>query len=287
MTAPLHDSSPARSALRAVTSALRLVARDIGQGMLVISHNTLALLGLALVTLAVVFVTQPSLLNSVEHHALSWLSAREEARRDGDESWVAAEPEAVQRVMAVEPQSLPRPQAAVTNWLARRYKVAPEAVARIVQEAWLLGERARIDPTLILAVAAIESGFNPLAQSPVGAQGLMQVMTRVHDDKYESFGGERAALDPLTNLRVGVQVLRECIQRAGSVNEGLRWYVGAANLEDDGGYAGRVLFEQEQLKAVAAGRAPVTQRPSTPRELAPSAPAPAASTEQVAFAEPN
>jgi soluble lytic murein transglycosylase-like protein len=64
----------------------------------------------------------------------------------------------------------------------------------------------------------------------VGAQGLMQVMTRVHDDKYEAFGGNLAAFDPLTNLRVGVQVLKECIQRAGGLEEGLRYYVGAANL---------------------------------------------------------
>jgi hypothetical protein len=60
-------------------------------------------------------------------------------------------------------------------------------------------------------VVAIESNFNPFAQSAVGAQGLMQVMTRVHNQKYEAFGGTLAAFDPVSNLRVGVQVLRECI----------------------------------------------------------------------------
>ncbi|MHC5879399.1 lytic transglycosylase domain-containing protein, partial [Streptococcus pyogenes] len=87
-----------------------------------------------------------------------------------------------------------------------------------------------IDPTLILAVMAIESGFNPFAQSSVGAQGLMQVMTNVHSEKYRHFGGEYAAFDPLSNLRVGVKILREYISRAGSVEGGLKWYVGAANL---------------------------------------------------------
>ena len=91
---------------------------------------------------------------------------------------------------------------------------------------------------------AVESSFNPFAQSPVGAQGLMQVMTQVHDDKYEAFGGNHAAFDPVTNLRVGVQVLKECIARAGGLEAGLRYYVGAANLADDGGYAGKVLAEQ-------------------------------------------
>ena len=67
----------------------------------------------------------------------------------------------------------------------------------------------------------------------------MQVMTRVHDDKYEPYGGVRAAFDPVTNLRVGVQVLKECIARAGSLEAGLKFYVGAANLSDDGGYVGK------------------------------------------------
>ena len=54
----------------------------------------------------------------------------------------------------------------------------------------------------------------------------MQVMTRVHTDKYESVGGSLAAFDPVTNLRVGVKVLQECIARAGSIEGGLRYYVG-------------------------------------------------------------
>jgi hypothetical protein len=82
----------------------------------------------------------------------------------------------------------------------------------------------------------------------------MQVMTRVHDDKYEAFGGNHAAFDPVTNLRVGALVLKECITRAGGVEAGLRFYVGAANLNDDGGYAGKVLAEREHLRMVADGK---------------------------------
>jgi len=108
---------------------------------------------------------------------------------------------------------------------------------------------------------AIESSFNPFAQSPVGAQGLMQVMTQIHDDKYEAFGGNHAAFDPVTNLRVGVQVLKECIARAGGVEAGLRYYVGAANLTDDGGYAGKVLAEQEHLRQIAAGKVVAVNAP--------------------------
>jgi hypothetical protein len=79
-------------------------------------------------------------------------------------------------------------------------------------------------------------------------------MTRVHSDKYESFGGQLAAFDPVANLRVGVKVLKECIARAGSVEAGLRHYVGAANLDNDGGYAAKVLAEQSRLNAVSGIR---------------------------------
>jgi hypothetical protein len=250
-----------------------LFVKDIGQGMLVVSHNTLALVGLAVVSIVLMFGSQSELRRQVEDKAFSWLNARQEARSEasGDALVSAAEPDAVARATATDPRELNRQQMALTKYLSHRYKVAPEPVARLVQEAWAAGQRAQLEPTLILAVMAVESGFNPFAQSPVGAQGLMQVMTRVHDDKYEAYGGNMAAFDPVTNLRVGVQVLKDAVRRTGSVEEGLRHYVGAANLADDTGYAARVLAENEQMKAVIAGRpvqvqAPVQQaaKPATP-----------------------
>ena len=236
--------------------SVSLFVRDIGNGLLVVSHNTLALVGLAVVAMLLVFASQDGLRVNIESATLGWLSARHEARTEADGSAVLmpAEPSAISRATATDPRELNRQQAAVAHWLARRYRVAPEPVSRLVQEAWAVGSRAKVEPTLILAIMAIESGFNPFAQSPVGAQGLMQVMTRVHDDKYERFGGILAAFDPVTNLRVGVQVLKECIQRAGSLEDGLRYYVGGANLPEDTGYTARVLGEHDLLKAVASGR---------------------------------
>ncbi|MEJ6004150.1 lytic transglycosylase domain-containing protein [Paucibacter sp. AS339] len=244
------------SLARNTGAATSLFFKDIGQGLLVVSHNTLALVGLAVVAVVLTFVSQADLRHRLEGHALGWLHEREEARAlaQGNILFNSNDPDAISRATASDPKDLPRQQAAVAHWLANRYKVAPEPISRLVQEAWAVGQRAQVEPTLILAIMAIESSFNPFAQSNVGAQGLMQVMTRVHNDKYEAFGGNLAAFDPVTNLRVGVQVLKECIQRAGSVEEGLRFYVGAANLGDDAGYALRVLTIHEQMKAVVAGR---------------------------------
>ena len=266
-----------------VRDSASLFVKDIGNGLLVVSHNTLALVGLAVVSVLLVFTSQAGLREKLEFATLGWLNARHEARAEaeGNTLLATAEPDAIARATATDPRELSRQQAAVAHWLARRYSVAPEPVSRLVQEAWAVGNRAKVEPTLILAIMAIESRFNPFAQSAVGAQGLMQVMTRVHDDKYEAFGGTLAAFDPVTNLRVGVQVLKECIQRAGSLEEGLRYYVGAANLADDTGYAARVLAEHDLLKSVATGR--TVPANTTIRPLREAASAPSGESAQVAL----
>jgi Transglycosylase SLT domain len=251
--------------IQTVRTSCGVFVRDVGNGLLEVSHNGLAFVGLAVVATVAFFGSQQDMRKAVETAALGWLKERHEVRAETDGNLLVslAEPDAVARATAADPADLTRQQAAVAGWLSRRYKVAPEPVSRIVQEAWQLGQRAKLDPTLILAVMAVESSFNPFAQSPVGAQGLMQVMTRIHDDKYQNFGGQHAAFDPLTNLRVGVQVLKDCIAQAGSVEGGLKYYVGAANLPDDGGYAAKVLGEQSYLKQVAAGKAVAVTVPQT------------------------
>jgi hypothetical protein len=248
--------------------------RDVGRGMLEISHNSLAAVGLLVVAVGIFFSSHGELRHDIEVRVYDWLQTRHAARTEPDGDLLAdiREPDEVARATAASLSTLPRQQAAVAQWISRRYRVAPEPIARLVQEAWTIGQKAKLEPTLILAIMAIESSFNPFAQSSVGAQGLMQVMTRVHDDKYQPFGGNHAAFDPLTNLRVGVQVLKECIARAGSLEAGLRYYVGAANLPDDQGYAGRVLTEHAYLKSVAEGRSVAvnapTYRPATPAPVA-------------------
>ena len=264
MTAFKSTNQSLGRVLAALGRPVAVFLKDAGHGLLEISHNSLALVGLAVVAVSLFFAGRQDLRHALEERAFDWLQSRQEARVEIDPAPVSllvalAERDAVGRATAADPSGLDRQQAAIAWWISRRYHVAPEPVSRLVQEAWSVGQRAKLDPTLILAIMAIESSFNPFAQSSVGAQGLMQVMTRLHDDKYEVFGGNHAAFDPVTNLRVGVQVLKECIARAGSLEGGLRYYVGAANLPDDGGYAGKVLAEQAHLRSVAAGRAiPVT-----------------------------
>ena len=259
-----------RRAGNAGSRSLVIFASDVGRGLLEVSHNTLALVGLAAVAVLVFAAGRADVRHQVEVVTLEWLQVRHEERElaSGNLLSAVAEPDAVARATAANLQELPREQATLATWISRRYKVAPEPVGALVKEAWAIGQRAGLDPTLILAIMAVESSFNPFAQSSVGAQGLMQVMTRVHDDKYTAFGGNHAAFDPISNLRVGVQVLKECIARAGSVQEGLRYYVGAALLDGDGGYATRVMAEQGHMRNVASGkRVPVNASNPPPRAL--------------------
>ncbi|MEN5181174.1 lytic transglycosylase domain-containing protein [Comamonas testosteroni] len=249
-----------------VAAGARSLGSTLAHGIVAMAHNSLALVGLLVAFCALTLFSRADLRNAGEDYLRTWLQARQESAADAvadstggtDTSIIAA----VDRATATNPQQLPKNQAAVAYWLAKKYRVAPEPLAVLVSEAFQVGKETKLDPTLILAIMAVESSFNPFAQSSVGAQGLMQVMTKIHTDKYEHFGGHFAAFDPVTNLRVGVKVLQECIQRAGSLEGGLKYYVGAANLPDDGGYAAKVMAEHFRIKQVANGR-------SNPAEPAP------------------
>ncbi|MFC3147850.1 transglycosylase SLT domain-containing protein [Piscinibacterium candidicorallinum] len=141
----------------------------------------------------------------------------------------------------------------LTNYLSRRFRVADSALAALIVGANKAAQEYRVDPLLIMAVMSVESSFNPFAESSMGAQGLMQVMTRVHEDRFERFGGPEQALHPIANIHVGTQILAEYIRRGGSVEDGLKMYVGATG-PTDGGYGARVLAERARLAAAAQGR---------------------------------
>ncbi len=222
--------------------------KDAAQGFISVTHNGMALLGLLLAASLVLFLSQPDLRQSAERQLFGWL-----LERQVDTEAIPVDPNAVDRVTATDPKELPREQAQVADWLSRKYRVAKEPIGALVAEAYGVGQKTGLDPNLILAVMAIESRFNPFAASPVGAQGLMQVMTRVHADKYEDFGGRLAAFDPVSNLRVGALVLQETIRRAGSLEGGLRLYVGAVT-NDGQSYIDKVLSEHGRLQRVAQGQ---------------------------------
>ena len=167
----------------------------------------------------------------------------------------AEAPLKVRRVPALDAE-----QQNVARFIARRYRLAIDQTQHFVEYAYRAAREFKIDPLLILAVVSVESSFDPSAESHQGAQGLMQVLTRVHADKFAPFGGAAAAFDPLANMKVGAQILKEYLGRDGTVEGALKAYVGAALLPDDGGYGAKVLSERQRIAAAAQGKADVADK---------------------------
>src|SRR5258706_6085105 len=148
--------------------------REVGQGLLEVSHNPLAWVGLLAIGAVLFIGGRADLRQSIEAETLDWLQARQDARTDPAELVAVslADADAVSRATAADPKGLSRQQAAIAQWISRRYRVAPEPISKLVKEAWVVGERVGLDPTLILAIMAVESSFNPFAQTSLAAHGL-------------------------------------------------------------------------------------------------------------------
>jgi soluble lytic murein transglycosylase-like protein len=179
------------------------------------------------------------------------------AMRQLDNAWAAIS-RSESRAAEVRAAALSVEQYNVARYVASTYRIAFESAREFVYHAYRAAADLQLDPLLVLAVMSVESGFDPLAESHKGAQGLMQVLTRVHEERFEPFGGVTAAFDPKANIRVGSSILREYLDRHGSVEAALKSYVGAAMLSHDRGYGAKVLRAREQL-AVAAAMGPAAR----------------------------
>jgi soluble lytic murein transglycosylase-like protein len=135
---------------------------------------------------------------------------------------------------------------AVAGIVARRYRVSELATREFVHAAYQEAARAKLDPLLIVAVMAVESRFNPVAQSGSGAMGLMQVIPRFHAEKFDA-APHLSVLEPRANIKVGARILKEYIGRGGTELAGLQLYNGAAS-DAGSAYATRVLAEKQWLK---------------------------------------
>lgn len=134
----------------------------------------------------------------------------------------------------------------LATYLSRRYRIAGEVLENWIGAAFRAGHKIGLDPLLILSVMAIESRFNPIAESEFGAKGLMQVMPQHHQDKVAEYGGDDAVLNPVTNILIGTTILKECIRRGGGVEAGLQLYAGAFG--DIGSqYSQKVMAERDRL----------------------------------------
>nr|WP_315401363.1 lytic transglycosylase domain-containing protein [uncultured Duganella sp.] len=259
-------SAAARTYLAGQPAASFLTTRVSAKGIFTTAQHTLTILGVTALVVMAVFFVRPDLAKALSDSLnpapevtavavvappLSALMPAPDTAKSAAADKSAAEPLSADEKALMGTQ---KQQQWVTSWLSKRYRVAGDAANMLVSTAYLTAREIKLDPLLILAVMAIESGLNPFAESPVGAQGLMQVMSKIHHDKFQEMGGLQAALNPVANIRVGSLILKDYVTRGGSVEAGLKIYVGAAAFEHDDGYGSKVLAEYQRLKQVSAGK---------------------------------
>jgi soluble lytic murein transglycosylase-like protein len=218
------ETSEAAMKMPAVAGALRLLSA---------ARTLFALIGLSVVLAAGLPAPREFLLRQLTVWGDSWDTQAENLSvgtiQPGSESAAARE------------------QRAVTEFIAKRYRVAQDAISGFVASAYLAGSEWKVDPLLILAVMAVESRYNPVAESNMGAKGLMQVIPKFHLEKISEHGGEGALLDPNINIQVGAQILREYLRRFGETETALQMYAGAFD-EPKSAYAFKVLAERARLE---------------------------------------
>lgn len=209
---------------------------------------SLVLLGLAAVLFAMSLWFRPDLSAWAEGALYKWTLIHENTQAKGNERRMGLP-------LHANFSQLTEGQTRVVEWIGKKYRVAPEAIAGLVLEAAKLSLSTNLSPNLILGVIAIESNFHPYIQSQAGAEGLMQVMPKIHAERYKAYGGKSAAFDPVINMRVGVNILVDFIKlKDGSVDEGLRAYFGGGMGSTGQDYVTKVRVEELRLDKVYAGQ---------------------------------
>ena len=137
-------------------------------------------------------------------------------------------------------------------------------LSRLITEA---SNRAGVDPFLTAAIAVRESGLNPLAVSPVGARGVVQLNPKyrgktvpfVYNESYREQCGRRPGACQREVLDAGLGLYQWAVTRCGgSVEKGLAWY-NSGRCDKQNGYAASVLRERRRLLRLAKDADPTQQ----------------------------
>lgn len=127
---------------------------------------------------------------------------------------------------------------AMTEWVVENAQVALslQQATDIVDHTVWQAQQQELEPTLVLAVMRVESGFRASAHGR-GSKGLMQVQTYWHRDKLHG----RSPFDPFVSIEVGTQILGDCWRKySGDLRRTLRCYNGGG----DPRYARKVNLQQ-------------------------------------------
>lgn len=140
-------------------------------------------------------------------------------------------------------------QARAASYIAKKYHIAHEAAEHIASEAFKAGKRHHVDPLIMLAVIGVESHYNPLAESSVGALGLTQALPEFHPDKVAQIERQEGhILNIADNIELGSRIFSEYSQRfKGDEMMALQQYNGSLD-DPTRAYSRKVLELRAELK---------------------------------------
>jgi len=226
-----------------------MFALDSLNRMFFVARGMFAAVGIAVVLVLSLPAPRGHLMTQIAHLARPAVGTEAPAQTAAADPLAEAAPATT--LVASREATPTRDQRVLAEAISRRYRVAEAASHEYVATAYRVGREYAVDPLLILAVMAIESRYNPVAESSVGAKGLMQVIPRYHPEKLIEHGGDDALLDPEINIRVGTWVLHEYLRRMGDLETALLKYAGALD-EPASRYADKVLAEKARLQQILA-----------------------------------
>jgi hypothetical protein len=140
------------------------------------------------------------------------------------------------------------------HMLAERMPALPKRDrTRLADAIYQEARAASLDPLLVLAVIAVESGFDHTVESAAGAVGLMQLRpsTLLHEAERSGIDLEDPG-DPVFNVRTGVRYFRRLIRAFGSTDVALMAYNAGPNrilryLQEEGAIPARFLVYPKRV----------------------------------------
>ncbi|MHC6220356.1 lytic transglycosylase [Arthrobacter sp. MMS24-S77] len=119
------------------------------------------------------------------------------------------------------------PAAVVSSANANKALLNASPVPSTTQMKGIVADTARrmgVDPSLALAFAYQESGFNQRAVSPANAIGTMQVIPSSGEWASQLVGRKLNLLDPYDNVTAGVAIIRALVNTSKDVNTAIAGY---------------------------------------------------------------
>jgi soluble lytic murein transglycosylase-like protein len=146
------------------------------------------------------------------------------------------------------PQELAAKAKALSAHISEKFKVDPAHANNVVTSAMQTASKTGLPPTLVLAVIAVESSFKASARNG-NARGLMQIIPFWHKEKVQAVGGPEELMKVDKNIATGSSILKEYIDRHGSVFQGLYRYNASSKAKE---YSEKVLKQKNGFEAVMA-----------------------------------